>query len=448
MGEHGRLSVLIVDDDPKIRRIFTEFISAREKVDVSEAEEGEQAIELLKGRQFDIAFVDLFMPGVGGMQLLEQVKAECRGVEVVMVTAHGTIETAVQAMKLGASDFLVKPFKLDQVSLILERLRRVADLRRENERLREELQERYRAKALLGTSPIMNRCHEVIDRVRREDCTVLILGESGSGKELVARALHYDGSRRERPFVPIDCGAIQGRLLESEFFGHEKGAFTGAHERKTGLFEVADGGTVFLDEVGEIPLDLQPALLRVLEEKEIRPLGSTATRAVDVRILAATNRPLETMVAEGTFRRDLFYRLNVVAIRVPPLRERKGDIALLAAHFLEGKGLSESLSAEALRALESYDWPGNVRELEHALESACALRRGRRIEREDLPAAVLGPAASRPSKSFEEMEIEAIRELMKAHGADTARVAEILKIDRSTLYRKLRRYGLRGGRGR
>jgi DNA-binding NtrC family response regulator len=448
MGEQARLSVLVVDDDEAIRQIFTKLIPEREDVEVEEAGRAEEAIEILKLRTFDIAFVDLQMPGIGGMGLLEQVKRERPGLEVVMVTGYGTIESAVQAMKLGASDFLPKPFKLAQVLLILERLRRVSDLRRENERLRLELQDRYRAKNLVGLAPAMDRCHELIDRVRRQDCNVLILGESGCGKELIARAIHYDGARRDRPFVPIDCGALHGRLLESELFGHEKGSFTGAEERKVGLFEVADGGTAFLDEVGEIPVELQSALLRVIEEKEIRPVGATGYRKVDVRILAATNRPLEEMTVKGRFRRDLYYRLNVVAIRVPPLRERKDDIPLLSTHFLERWGPGRDLSRDALHALQRYDWPGNVRELEHALERACALGHGRRVERDDLPPAVLGGGPVPSGQSIEDMEKEAIQRLMRDHSGDTARVAAVLKIDRSTLYRKLRRFGLMPKKGR
>jgi DNA-binding NtrC family response regulator len=437
-----RLSLLIVDDDPAIRKIFSALIADREGIEVQEAERAEEALEILKLRSFDIAFVDLQMPGIGGMMFLELVRRDRPAIEIVMVTAHGTIESAVHAMKLGASDFLPKPFKLEQVTLILERLRRVAGLRRENERLRQELQERYRARNLLGLAPAMDRCHELIDRVRRQGCNVLILGESGTGKELIARAIHYDGERCDRPFVPIDCGAIHASLLESELFGHEKGAFTGAVERKAGLFEVAEGGTLFLDEVGEIPLEIQPTLLRAIEEKEIRPVGATDHRKVDVRILAASNRPLEAMVADGRFRRDLFYRLNVIAIRVPPLRERKDDIPILAAHFLGQGGRGLDLAPEAVRALQRYDWPGNVRELEHALEHASAMARGKRIEGEDLPPAVMGSARLDPGKSIEGMETDAIRALMKEHRSDTAKVALILGIDRSTLYRKLKRYGI------
>ena len=434
--------MLVVDDDVAIRKIFVDLIAEREGIEVEGAGQAEEALEILKLRSFDVAFVDLQMPGIGGMRFLEQVKRDLPALEIVMVTAHGSIESAVEAMKLGATDFLPKPFKLDQVTLILERLRRVAGLRRENERLRQELQDRYRARNLVGLSPAMDRCHELIDRVRRQDCNVLILGESGCGKELIARAIHYDGERRDRPFVPIDCGAIHTRLLESELFGHERGAFTGAHERKVGLFEVADGGTVFLDEVGELPLEIQPALLRVIEEKEIRPVGATGQRAVDVRILAASNRPLEEMAADGRFRRDLFYRLNVVAIRIPPLRERKDDIAILSSHFLEQMGRGPGLGPEALHALQRYDWPGNVRELEHALEHARAMGRGKRLETGDLPPAVLRSSRIEPGKSFEAMEVDAIRSLMKQHEGDTAKVAAILAIDRSTLYRKLKRYGL------
>jgi DNA-binding NtrC family response regulator len=443
------LSLLVVDDDAGIRRVFREIVAPREDVDLREAASAEEALDLLRTRTFDVAFLDLRMPGLGGMELLEQLKRERPSLAIVMVTAHGTIESAVEAMKLGAADFLPKPFKLDQVSVILERLRHVRHLRKENERLKQELQERYRAKSLIGTAPAMDRCHELIDRVRREECNVLVLGESGCGKDLIARAIHYDGPRSTRPFVPVDCGAIHATLLESELFGHEKGSFTGAHMAKRGLFETAGGGTVFLDEIGEIPLELQPALLRAIEEKEVRPVGAVKYRPVDVRIIAATNQPLEEMVAAGRFRRDLFYRLNVVALRIPPLRERKDDIPLLVRHFLDkraqrGAGRTVTgISPEALHLLQRYDWPGNVRELEHTVDRACTLGRTERIEPDDLTPGILETVKTRVApagQSMEEMEVDAIRRLLREHGADTARVAEVLGIDRSTLYRKIKRY--------
>ncbi len=445
------LSLLVVDDDESIRRIFREILAPREKVEIHEAADAEQALKLLRARSFDAAFMDLRMPGLGGMELLEKVKRERPSLDIVMVTAHGTIETAVQAMKLGAADFLPKPFKLDQVSIILGRLRRVRTLESENAALRRELEERYSPRNLVGLSAPMRRCAEMIDRVRREDCNVLLLGESGTGKELLARSIHYDGTRRERLFVPIDCGAIAPTLLESELFGHERGAFTGAHARKAGLFEMAHGGTVFLDEVGEIPLELQPALLRAIEAKEIRPVGSTEYRSIDVRILAATNRPLDRMVAESRFRRDLYYRLNTVTISIPPLRERIDDVPLLVEHFLRGYATRGSrkvtgVAREALRALEAYDWPGNVRELQHAVERACALGRGEEISLEELPPDVLQrrrrPEPEGAVRSIDEMEREAVDRLLREHAGDTARAAELLGIDRSTLYRKVKRWGL------
>jgi DNA-binding NtrC family response regulator len=444
------LSLLVVDDDESIRRIFREILAPREKVEIHEAADAEQALALIRTRTFDAAFMDVRMPGVGGMELLEKVKKERPSLEIVMVTAHGTIESAVQAMKLGASDYLPKPFKLDQVSIILGRLRRVRTLESENAALRKQLEERYSPRNLVGLSAPMRRCGELIDRVRREECNVLLLGESGTGKELFARAIHYDGPRRERLFVPIDCGAIAPSLLESELFGHERGAFTGAHARKAGLFEIGSGGTVFLDEVGEIPLELQPALLRAIETKEVRPVGATEYRAVDVRIIAATNRPLEKMVADNRFRRDLYYRLNTVTLAVPPLRDRRDDIPLLVDHFLQayaarGTRRVTGLSREALRAMEAYDWPGNVRELQHAIERACALGRGEEIDVEDLPPDLLRrkrEAGPGPSRSIDEMEREAVESLLREHEGDTARAADLLGIDRSTLYRKVKRWGL------
>jgi DNA-binding NtrC family response regulator len=448
------LTLLVVDDDTSIRRIFTDLIRGREGVAVREAGDAEQALSALRDQAFDVAFVDVRMPGTTGMDLLERLRKERPALEVVMMTAHGTIESAVQAMKLGASDYLSKPFRLEQVSLILERLGRVKDLQAENARLRKELQGRYAARNVVGHTPSIERCNALIDRVRQEDCNVLILGESGTGKELIARAIHYDGVRHDRLFVPIDCGAMQASLLESELFGHEKGAFTGAHVRKAGLFEIASGGTVFLDEIGEIPLDLQPALLRAIEEKEIRPVGATGYRTVDVRIIAATNRPLEEMVAQGRFRRDLYYRLNVVTIQIPSLRERKDDVPLLAEHFLRqyaarGARKLTGLSRDALFLLQRYDWPGNVRELQHVIERACALGQADRVELDDLPPAILQAveAKSRGAEpggvgTLEEMERAAIARLLEECAGDTARAAEALGIDRSTLYRKAKRYKL------
>jgi DNA-binding NtrC family response regulator len=447
----GRLTLLVVDDDASIRRVFTDLIKGREGAEVAEAADADQALSALRERAVDVAFVDVRMPGVTGMDLLERLRRERPGLEVVMMTAHGSIESAVQAMKLGASDYLSKPFRLDQVTLILQRLGRVKDLKAENARLKQELRSRYSARNLIGHTPGIERCNDLIDRVRQEDCNVLILGESGTGKELIARAIHYDGVRHERLFVPIDCGAMQPTLLESELFGHEKGAFTGAHARKAGLFEIGTGGTVFLDEIGEIPLELQPALLRAIEEKEIRPVGATGYHSVDVRIIAATNRPLEEMVGQGRFRRDLYYRLNVVTIQIPPLRDRKDDVPLLADHFLRqhvarSARKVSAISREALFLLQRYDWPGNVRELQHVIERACALGQGERVEVDDLPPAVLqaveakSRSGPRAGGTLEDLERQAIVRLLEEFEGDTAQAAQALGIDRSTLYRKVKRY--------
>ena len=446
------LSLLVVDDDPGIRRIFSGVVAGREAVEVHEASSGEEALEILRRRPVDVAFVDVRMPGLGGMDLLVRAREERPGIEIVIATAYATIESAVQAMKLGAIDYLSKPFKLDQVSLILARLRKVKALRFENERLRRELQGRYSARSLVGTALAMERCNALIDRVRREDCNVLLLGESGTGKELIARAIHYDGTRSGRLFVPIDCAAIQPGLFESELFGHEKGAFTGAHARKAGLFEIASGGTAFLDEIAEIPLELQAVLLRAIEEKKIRPVGATDYRSVDVRIIAATNRPLEDLVERGQFRRDLFYRINVVMIHVPPLRERKDDIPLLVDHFIRryavrGARKVEGITREAIHVLQRYDWPGNVRELEHAVERACTLGQGSSLDigdlSEDIVKAVEVKSRGLASeRSLRDLEVEAIDRLLREYRGDTAAVAKILGINRSTLYRKIRRFGL------
>jgi len=442
------LALLVVDDDEGVRRIFSEVVGPREGVEVLQAGSGEEALELLRRRPVDVAFVDVRMPGLGGMELLARAREGRPDLEVVIITAFATVESAVQAMKMGASDYLPKPFKLDQVALILSRLKRMKALKAENERLRRELQGRFSARNLVVDSGAMARFRGLLGRVAREECNVLLLGESGTGKELAARALHYDGPRRDGPFVCIDCTAVPPNLFESELFGHEEGAFTGARGRKAGLLEAASGGTAFLDEVAELPPALQAALLRAIEEKKVRRVGGTAPIPVDVRLVAATNRPLEDLVERGEFRRDLYYRLNVVTLRLPPLRERKEDIPLLVAHFLRrfsergGARRVSGIRREALHLLQDYDWPGNVRELEHVLERACALGGGEILGVEDLPPEIV-KGAGRGEPTLREMEIEAIRRLLREHRGDTARVSGILGIHRSTLYRKLRRYGIR-----
>jgi DNA-binding NtrC family response regulator len=433
------LRVLVIDDDAAIRRLFEQMVAARFGVDVRAAPGGAEGLELLTSSAFDLILVDLKMPAMDGLAFIERARRLADGVPMVIMTAYGSIENAVEAVKSGASDYLVKPFKLEQVERILTEARR-------SRAAPPAPEAPYRIPAWVGRSALLDPVHAWVGRMRASEANALIVGESGTGKELIARALHFDGRRREGPFTAVDCAAIPQTLMESELFGHVRGAFTGAHADRAGLFGRADGGTIFLDEIGELPPDVQGVLLRALEERRIRPVGSSEHRPVDVRIVAATNRDLEREAAEGRFRRDLFYRLNVVMIRVPPLRERKEDLPELVRHFLarQGRG-SVVLSPAAREALERYDWPGNVRELKHALERSLVLARGERIDAGDLPEVVRAAAGERPEGStatLRELEGRALRELLSRHRGNTAAVARALGIDRSSVYRKARRHGI------
>jgi DNA-binding NtrC family response regulator len=435
----GDIRLLVVDDDAAIRRTFVDLVGSRPGVSVETAADGQEGLERVRRVPLDVAIVDLNMPVLGGMEFLEKARRARPDLSVVVLTGHGSIETAVEAMKLGASDYLTKPFKLSQIQIVLERLRMVRSLEAENRRLRQELGERYRVEGLVGRSAAMEKVHALVDRVRFEDCNVIIRGESGTGKELVARAIHYEGGRREGPFVTVDCGSVHASLLESELFGHLKGAFTGAVEDKVGFFERASGGTLFLDEVGELPAELQPAFLRALQEKRVRPVGGTEYIHADVRVIAATGRDLEEEVAEDRFRGDLFYRLNVVRIDLPPLRERKDDIPPLVQNCLRRHG-DRRITQGAVHFLLRHDWPGNVRELENVLECACALSERKEIREQDLPPLDRGPVEPGGGRSLRDLEVDEIRRLLDQHGGDTGAVASVLGIDRSTLYRKLKRY--------
>src|SRR5690348_8944114 len=322
-----------------------------------------------------------------------------------MMTGHGTVESAVEAMKSGAYDYITKPFSMEQISQLLDRVAAHLRLKTENRMLREKIKSKQGFGNIIGRSPEMDRLYRMIAKAAHSAHPVLILGESGTGKEMVARAIHHAGPNRDKPFIPVDCGALVPTLIESELFGYVKGAFTGAMQSKAGLLAIAEGGTVFLDEVGELPVDLQAKMLRALQEKEIRPVGSTKTSPINIRILAATNRDLENAVAHGSFRRDLYFRLNVLSLRIPPLRERRQDIPLLAGHILErlshNSGRVHEISDDAMRALLAYDWPGNVRELENCLERCCAITSGAVIHMVDLPSAITGAPARLVAESAE-----------------------------------------------
>ncbi|MAF92964.1 MAG: Fis family transcriptional regulator [Bdellovibrionaceae bacterium] len=381
--------ILVVDDEESIRE-FLNIMLKKEGYEISLAEDGEQAKELLKNKSFHMVISDLQMPNVTGMELLEHVKANYPETTFMMITAFGSTENAVEAMKLGAYDYLTKPFKIDEVRILINNALKAKSLERENKQLKRELGVSNSFQNIIGNSDAMHQIFHLIERVSQSPTNVLVTGESGTGKEVVAKAIHYNGPIKEKPFVTVNCGAIPENLMESEMFGHKKGSFTGAVADKVGLFEAADEGTLFLDEVGELPLNIQVKLLRAIQERIIRKVGATEDQKVNVRIIAATNRDLQSMVNEGSFREDLFYRLNVININTPALRERTDDIPLLAKHFLKkysermGKGIG-AISDEAMEILKSYNYPGNVRELENIIERTVALEAGGSILPESLP---------------------------------------------------------------
>jgi two-component system response regulator AtoC len=421
---------------------------------------GREALQELAAREYDLVVTDVRMPGISGLELLRAVQESQPEVMVVVMSAYGSHEAAVEAMKAGAYDYLSKPFKPDEVLLLLRKAEERERLSRENVRLRSELARSRRPGGIVGTSEAMQRVLRQVEKVAGQKTTVLLEGESGTGKELVARALHDASPRAGLPFVAVNCGAIPAELLESELFGHVKGAFTDATRDKKGLAVEADGGTLLLDEVAELPLQLQVKLLRFLQEEEVRPVGGTRTRRVDVRIVAATAGDLRRAVDQGRFREDLFWRLNVVAIRLPPLRERPEDVPLLAAHFLARYGrlrpdLSVRLSAEALGALAAHRWPGNVRELEHAIERAVVLADGQEVREEDLPDAVRlgarsgsgapgGPAAAELSikRATRDLEERLIRAALERTGGNRTRAAELLELSYRALLYKIKDYAI------
>ncbi len=443
--------VLIVDDEKNSREGLARAL--QRTYDVLLAENGQKALDLLATHNVDVMLSDVRMPGMDGLTLLQRAMARTPQPLCIMLTAYGSIELAVEAMRRGAYDFMTKPISLDRLDIVLKRALQTRSLETENRALREQLDARYGMENIIGQSPAMQEVFDTVRQVAPSRATVLILGESGTGKELVAHALHQLSPRNKSPFIAVHCAALSTTLLESELFGHEKGAFTGAAERRRGRFELADGGTLFLDEIGEIDPALQVKILRVLEERRFERVGGSETIDVDVRLVAATNRDLKKMVAEGTFREDLFYRLDVVTVQMPPLRERAGDIPLLAQHFVttfareNGKAL-DGITPDALQALVEHDWPGNVRELRNVIERMVVLSRGDRLTLRDLPPALRegAGAASLPrggALSIEATEKQLIVRALKAHDGNVTRAAEDLGISRRTLHRKLNEYGLR-----
>lgn len=442
-------AILVVDDDADMRELAHDMLKDRGH-QVTTAGSGEEALKRLAEEDYAVVLTDLRMKGMQGLELLAQIKRGYPDVNVILMTAFGSVETAVEAMKHGASDYLTKPVKKDELVRVVERVIREASLRREVSRLRKEVHKEYSFHQILGKSKAIQAVFDLIRRVADSPTNVLITGESGTGKELVAKAIHYNSERKEAPFVPVNCAAIPEQLLESELFGHMRGAFTDAKTDKRGLFEEAQKGTLFLDEISEFPLMLQAKLLRAIQEREIRRVGANKPISVDVRIIAATNLNLGEEVKAKRFRDDLYYRLNVIELKLPPLRERREDIPLLVEAFLkkcgdarrkEVKGVSES----ALAMLMDYAWPGNVRELENVIERAVTLSRGEKIASEDLPPAVQGARGDRRvldeaaerTLSLEAVEKEYILKILEKMGGNKYQAAHALGIDRKTLYRKL-----------
>ena len=443
--------ILVVDDEPAQRELVAGFLR-KHGFDVVEAGGGREAVARFKQEAFDLVLTDQRMPDLSGLEVLEAVRSTSPETAVVIITAYGTIETAVSAVKAGAADYLTKPLNLDDLLHRVHRVRERQRLVAENRELREALAERYRVEGIIGDSGRMQEVLSLVRRVAPSDATVLIRGESGTGKELIARALHYASPRAAGPLVKVNCAALAESLLEAELFGHEKGAFTGAVASRKGRFELADGGSIFLDEIGDLPPHLQVKLLRVLQEREFERVGSSRPIKVDVRLLAATHRNLEALVREGRFREDLYYRINVVTIMLPPLRERREDLPPLIEHFLRvfagknGKTV-RGLTREAREALLRYDYPGNIRELENLMERAVVLTRDDVIGVEDLPLALEAPASESGDEAgliaaVEGLERRMIREaLAKADGTQT-RAAELLGISERVLRYKLKKYGL------
>jgi len=454
-----------VDDERPIRRILAVLLQERHHR-VTEAGSGEEALAALPEARPDLVLLDLKLPGIDGLETLKRLRALKPGLDVVMMTAHGTIASAVEAMRRGAFDYVAKPFDNDELLMVVDRALEVRRLSSEVEALREELAARYGFSEIVGVSREIQEVFRLLAKVVRVDVTVLITGESGTGKELVARAIHRRSGRAQGPFVAVNCSAIPQTLVESEFFGHEKGAFTDARETRPGRFEQADGGSLFLDEIGDLALDAQAKLLRALQERQVQRLGARAPRPVDVRVVAATNKDLEKESREGRFREDLFWRLNVVHVRLPSLRERRADLPLLIDHFVDRfnreLGLAvASIAPDARQLLCEYDWPGNVRELENTVCRAMILCEGDTLTLSDLPGRVRGEAAeggglprsdlSRLSladavtEATERLERIMILSRLAEHQGSRTVTAESLGISRKTLFNKMRQYGLGGG---
>ncbi|HWI40189.1 MAG TPA: sigma-54 dependent transcriptional regulator [Verrucomicrobiae bacterium] len=443
--------ILVVDDDASLRRVL-EYNLQEEGYDVLTAADGADGLRLFAEQLPDLVITDLKMPGVDGFQVLAAIKEKSPETLVIVITAFGAVETAVEAMKLGAYDYVTKPFNRDELKLTVKKALRVTGLAGENRRLREELSDRAEFKNVIGISPRMERVFDVVRKVADTEATVLVTGESGTGKEVIARVIHSMSSRREGAFVPINCAAIPRDLLESELFGHVRGSFTGAVKDKAGKFQLADGGTLFLDEIGDLPLELQPKLLRALQERTVEPVGSGAPRKIDVRVVAATNVDLEEAIEKGTFREDLYYRLSVIPLHLPPLRERREDIPVLIRHFAaKHGGGAVRFDPPALEIMKSYSWPGNVRELENTVERVLIMRNADTIVADDLPDKIRSGRAQRapqvvhlPDDGYplEQLEREVVVEALERNGWNQTAAARFLRIPRHTLIYRMEKYDI------
>ncbi|GBE57261.1 transcriptional regulatory protein ZraR [bacterium BMS3Abin01] len=442
-------TILLVDDEENMRFVVARALSS-DGYGIREASSGKEALIQVEAESPDLVILDQRMQGMDGIQTLTEIKQDNPDLPVIMLTAHGNVENAVQAMKAGAVEYLTKPFDIEELKLVVRKALRVSRLVRQVDYLRSELDRDYDTGGIIGNSPQMHDVLDTVSRVAPSDATVIIYGESGTGKELIAKAIHENSSRRDRAFIQLSCAALPETLLESELFGYEKGAFTGATGAKPGRFELADGGSLFLDEIGDITLAVQVKLLRVLEQKTFERLGGSKTVDVDVRLIGATNRDLPTMVRDGEFREDLFYRLNVIPINMPPLRNRKDDIRLLVNHFMKRYAPDKELSDKALRLLAEYSWPGNVRELQNTIERASILCRNREIRVDDLPEEI---SHSRPLScgsfklppdgiALEQVEQELISQALERTGGNKTRAAELLGISRHTLLYRLDKFGI------
>jgi two-component system response regulator AtoC len=452
--------ILFIDDDPGSRESLTLLLEL-EGYEVEAVAAGEDAMELLSRKSYDVVITDLFLPGVSGIDILKHVKEHSLPCNVILITGNATAETAVKAMKEGAFDYITKPLNFEKLKVLVAKAVEKTRLVAENLYLRQQLRGKYKFDNIIGNSPAIQQVFSLMEKILNTESTVLILGESGTGKELVARAIHFNGLRKEKPFIPINCGAIPGELLESELFGHVRGSFTGAVADKPGKFELANHGTIFLDEIGTMPLHLQMKLLRVLQEQEIERVGSTHRTKLDVRVISATNSDLEEKIRRDEFREDLYYRLNVIPIPLPPLRKRREDIPLLAKHFLrkictDMRRPVLDLTQGAVRALESYEWPGNVREMENAIERAVALTDSDVIDRQDLPSQIgnvslenghlptlyIPDEGLNMSETIAHIEQTLIKQAMDKSSNIKARAADLLNINRTTLVEKIKRYGM------